>query len=674
MSSQGSANGRSSQDSSPPASTREDDDLVLRQFGIPGEALEVDLEDDDYEGRLMLTRRFELRRDLAALARFPEGFHFVNRLDNGFQRPVLLLTPPNQVAVQHEDGTWSRQPRQTSDGPSPVTQELYQEYLDGNNLPNWFLSPEHVASFDDEAEAIRLGTTNVSPRQPPPPHYLNFRYPVEPQYPLPDAFGDGKPYAYCLSGEEKLKVARLFPATNITTLDYRIYILPTGRIVFRQQPTAATNEMRQGTMVWQEATAFAGLAAYRIESANTPLVVGPATESPPRRSNEQTEAMEDGVRQDGGLPALGQRPQGLGHWEWLQAGVDDVRARALGFANPEAVELARQEGLLSRGMGPNAGPITVWYPDQNFFNPLVQPGGPGHWAYHTAHFDDSDRAHAILNFGNQAAFGFGGNHAPAAREIWQLRQQNQARIRAGELDSDPTEPINLVWIPGELDPDIVLDAFGTPESHGSEEAGPREGHHIDDVDPNCGERHEPYNRGEHDQTGDGTAQYHTRLINGRRNGNWQQYPEMGKMNWLIKEAIDKLNRWKEAACKRNEWPGKRLQSRLTYSDAERAWIFERVKSAGGGNPTCGIPRLTADFNNQFPGSLRTEGGLSSEVQRQRREYHSNAGQMKQRQRRGANLTERHAAARKAKAEKSRKSPSSEEAEEESGGEGDEDND
>ncbi|KAK4545362.1 hypothetical protein LTR36_003542 [Oleoguttula mirabilis] len=680
-------------DGSPPLApvpVGEEIDSVSLHFGTPGETLQVDIEDDDEERHIMFLRRFTHRRDLAALARFPEGYNFTNTVDDGTQVPVVLLTPPDQVAIQHEDGTWSRQPHQASDGPSVFTPQLYQTYLHDSNLPDWFLSAEHVACLTDDTEAFGLGTTNVSPRQLPPPSYLDFRYPAEPQYPVPDVFGDGNAYAYCFSNDEKLKVARRFPAITVTPPTpptYRIYILPSGQIVFRdEEPSPRTNALATGLMVWQEAADFEGLAAYRVEPRTTPLTARAANDSTPQRSTKQTELMEGDAAQDGGLPALGQRPQGLDHWEWLQIGIDDVRAHGMGFDRQEDVELARQEGLLTHGMGPNAGPITVWYPDQDFFNPLVQPRGSGHWAYLTIHGDNSDRGHANLNFGDQVAHGFAGIHAPAAREIWRLRQDNQARVQAGELGSDSTTSINLVWIPGELDDDEVLDAFGTPEPSDTD-AGLLRGHHINDVDPNSGESHEPVSRGEHNQTGDGSAQYHTRLINGKKftidrsllrlnviqkpktwiakkDGKWHQYGDMANLSWLSSAAITKVNNWKEQALKRNGWPAKRVQSRQNYSDAERAWIFERVKAASGGAPVCGLPRLTADINAQFPGNLRSENGIQREVNRQRKDYTTNAGQMKQRQRRGANLTEMHAERRKAKAKKVMEPSSADEEEEE----------
>ncbi|KAK5131449.1 hypothetical protein LTR08_000913 [Meristemomyces frigidus] len=221
------------------------------------------------------------------------------------------------------------------------------------------------------------------------------------------------------------------------------------------------------------------------------------TIQPIRRDRIST--LVNDARSSNGFPHLGQLPQGPGHWEWLEEGVDDVRAQAMGFRRQADVELARQHGHLTHGMGADAGPFTVWYPDMKFFNPTVQPRGFGHWAYHTTHGDGSDRAYARLRFGDQEAYGLLGDSAPAARHIWRIRQEYWALLADGEVDVDPTDLVNLVWIAGEIDPDDFLAAFATPEPEGAEESEPLVGHAVGDVDSKSGESHVPRNRGGNDQ-------------------------------------------------------------------------------------------------------------------------------------------------------------------------------
>ena len=78
-----------------------------------------------------------MRRNLAALAWYPDGYWFLNELDEGVQQFVQLLTPPDQIAVQHDDGTWSRRVRIVDqDGPAPYDEGITAYMIQLQNKPD----------------------------------------------------------------------------------------------------------------------------------------------------------------------------------------------------------------------------------------------------------------------------------------------------------------------------------------------------------------------------------------------------------------------------------------------------------------------------------------------------------------------------------------------------------
>ena len=53
--------------------------------------------------------RYQRRRNLADFYRYPEGYEFQLELASGHQQAVILLTPPDLIAVRQQDGTWTRE-------------------------------------------------------------------------------------------------------------------------------------------------------------------------------------------------------------------------------------------------------------------------------------------------------------------------------------------------------------------------------------------------------------------------------------------------------------------------------------------------------------------------------------------------------------------------------------
>lgn len=340
--------------------------------------------------------RYRLRRQLANWAQFPEGYEFMHAVAGGPPRAIVLLTPPDQVAVRREDGTWIRRPRnEEEDGPEPYTMEWYLAYLRAHDLPLWFLRPEHLACVDNDAEAKFLGYNNSSSRVLPPTHYLEMRYPEVPLYPGPDIYSNGEAYALNITETQLRRLARRFPATmaNANAGGYRIFVLPSGHIVIRHRRTKHRERLADAAWVdWQPETALNMRASYRVEGVTTPpTITRPASRHVERQTMRDAGPM---VR----MVDLDQVPHGLGTWGWLNPAVDLQLARAFGLNTPLEVATARQNGMLA-GMPVDARPMTVFTPNARYLNPTRQPAGPGQWEYLTTEGDNSSQALAWLNFG-----------------------------------------------------------------------------------------------------------------------------------------------------------------------------------------------------------------------------------------------------------------------------------
>ncbi|TKA70117.1 hypothetical protein B0A55_06974 [Friedmanniomyces simplex] len=328
--------------------------------------------------------------------------------------------------------------------------------------------------------------------------------------------------------------------------------------------------------------------------------------------------------------------------------VDMPHAQELGFTTPAQVELARFQDVFGSGMGVAAGPFTIWLSDRRYFNPQHEPDEIGRWEYHTSQGPFSDRGSAMVNFGGQDAYGFGDVPLPTARQIWQIRWDHYQR---GE--EDPTHEINLVWIPADMDPDNTLASFATPPSSSATKFTKASddddneafgGHALGQRDSNSGELHDPLNRGENNRTGDNGAAYHTRRINDRvftvdrsraykdtkqmhkswivtRKGAWQQWSGAKDLNWTSKDAVEKLNKWKEQTMKRNGWPPKRDDVRESYTKEQTGWLNTKVQAPANGELQDAIKKITADFNKRF-GQKRSETGIYAAMDRLKKNNHN----------------------------------------------------
>jgi hypothetical protein len=538
---------------------------------------------------------------------------------NGRQHNIILLTPPDQVAVQRVDSSWYRRLRTPEDGPIPYTQNWYHRYLLLNDLPSWFLTPTHAALLSDTAEAQWLQVTDTpSPRAQPEPGYLDRRYSEPPQYLLPGIRGANQIYSAELNESLIKRMARRFPAVvaNASTFNnYRVYVLPSGHITIRYRldrvPGSNEPPVQQSQLPWVPEAGEAYLASYNIEGRR---VARPAS------SNQNRMAESDIARGDGGWVDQEGPLRGLGRLEWLNAARDQAIARNLGYETPERVLEARRNGDLTN-VPTNNRPITVWWPETRYLNPQTQPEGTGHWEYIT---DESERE-AHTNFGGQDDFPDIPN--PTATDIWRLRSR---LLRNGE--EDRTAGVDLVWCPTGDPPSR------DPTSSESEEIDP------DVVDTKSGLRHQPRNREENIQTGvEGERKYQTIIINGKlytvdrsrahankiqewkswavtKKGVWYQWKGYSTIDWSTPGSVEKLNKWREQALGRAGFPRKREDDRPPYTEAERRWLFEYVKKFKGGRPDISMAELSRRFNQHFGEPHRDTLGIQSVYDRLRKEY------------------------------------------------------
>jgi len=639
-----------------------------------------------------MRERYTRRRELAGLSRFPEGYEFTIQLIGGERRNAFVLSPPDLVAVQDEDGAWFRRAREDGDGPAPYSVKWYDAYLAAYGSPAWFLQDKHVKMLDDREEADAVGRQMVPQNLTllPLPNYLEVRYPAAPAYPTPNVFNRGEAYEYHMNHDEQLQVARRFPATNVTDPDYRIFVLPSGhiRILHEEEAGKSGLHLDDGAMPWLLEQLDNFTASYLLHG------------SPPARTMTGTRADRSAMliahRARGAYVNPSGHPRGYGRLLWL-TNDDYQRAQQLGFRNAVEIPEARGAGLLSQGVGQDA-PTVVWYPHRLFVNPEIQPQGAGTWEYHT----NDDRDLAYVNFGGQAAFGFGNIAHPSAAEMWTLRQELQHRIAQGEDIEDFTlggggNNLNLVWVPVRPPSPVVddflelIDDTEVPDEEllGEESDAEAEvlaeggvGWNIGQTDLESGLTHEPHNNNDRDQTGThGRARYQTRMLpEGAANaknitvdrsrchagteephkawaidskGKWRKYHNYGNFNWNDKNSVEALNKWREQNFNRYGWPKKRTEKRVSYTEEEEKWLFDRAKPADNA-PTLGRERLeqiTAAFNKKFasqPGRpARNLDGITSAIYRLQKMLAEHGRWVKGKER-GENLKDMHETKRQEK--------------------------
>jgi hypothetical protein len=556
-------------------------------------------------------------------------------------------------AVQRVDGTWFRTRRIiTAQNPVPYSEQWYADYLHHHVLPTYFLRAMHLAMMEDDFESIRLNMHNApSPQYAmiPESTYLNLRFSATPSWPRPEANAIYR--LELLSEGARAGLAHRFPALGISEFPYRTYVWPNGHVQLRSMTDLETWRPpvhTENNVVWEafeegvralshyhrEAT---GLHPASLPSNNRSTMIQSA-----RDHHAIVNPMEDTPGQGELLflsPADAQ--------EAIRRGYVDAQGRA----DPAMVTRARRQGHLAVGVGPNAGPIVVFWPHPDTRNPAVDPSGPGAWRFLTTDGVTSDRGFAAIQFG-------GSHGLPTYPTASQIRRLGQLFVRDGRQNL--ADMINVVWVPGQVDRapgvDPVLDgnvetveeevrsaraprASISAASFSSPAVARRAAGPTRDADPN----QDPTNGdpgGNRDQTGGRRAEYDTmengghyitidrsRVHQGEVEPHkfwcygargWGKYPHHESMDWNDAKKVSDLNKYREQTHQRaGIWKPKRAAKRPDYTQQEKEWVMGLVRAADGKRPRQPLAAIAAEFSSRF--SERNETGIQSLIDRLRKE-------------------------------------------------------
>ncbi|KAK3710000.1 hypothetical protein LTR37_010619 [Vermiconidia calcicola] len=97
-------------------------ELVLVTFGNPVDGTIVDAYTSPEELAL-LREQYLARQNLAVFYHFAEGYEFIHTLADGQHYSVILVTPPDPIAEQHANSTWTHRSRTEQDGPASITED-----------------------------------------------------------------------------------------------------------------------------------------------------------------------------------------------------------------------------------------------------------------------------------------------------------------------------------------------------------------------------------------------------------------------------------------------------------------------------------------------------------------------------------------------------------------------
>jgi hypothetical protein len=613
--------------------------------GVDDPAIDGPLDLQEYR------RAWQLRRDLAELSVRPEGFYFRWRASDNRIYGATLITPPDMEAVQRGDGTWFRTRRIiNAQNPVPYSEQWYAEYLHHFGLPTYFLRLPHLSMMDDNLESQMLGMHNApSPQYAVIPRndYLELRYSATPSWPRQDP---NRIYRLELRSEgERAGLARHHPALSITEFPYRTYVWPNGHVQLRsmiQQESWGPPVRTENDVPWDEFEEGSRVLSHYHREATG---IHPHSQPVLTRDARVQSAIDHHA-----IVNPMEVPPGRGDLLFLSA--DDERdaiARgyvdAQGNPDPTMVTRARINGQLAVGVGPNAGPIIVFWPNPANRNPAVDPTGPGAWRFLTNDGDTSNRGLAAINFG-------GSHGLPTYPTASQIRRLGQLFVRDGRQNL--ADMIDVVWVPGQVDAapgvDPVLDGNVETEedeasfaaSLSSPAVSRRGSGTIRGADPN----EDPTNGnpgGNHDQTGGPWAEYETvaprgiyitvdrsRAWLGKPEPHklwcygargWKKWPRWKGMDWNAQKWVTDLNKHREQTNQRaNLYEAKRAEKRVDYTQQELEWVMDLVRDAGGQRPEQPLANIAAEFNRRFS-AQRNHTGIQSLVDRLRKEFVEHGG-------------------------------------------------
>ncbi|KAK6442214.1 hypothetical protein LTR95_001559 [Oleoguttula sp. CCFEE 5521] len=140
--------------------------LILETFGNLLEGFRMYNATGDHR-TAVLRVQYLARLRLADLRTAPEGLIATQRMSDGTDKQLCVLTPPHMVAVRDVNGKWSRvQRRESVHGPAPYSIAFWLETIRDLGLPYYFLTLEHLTMHTGDTEGDHLSV----PR-PPPLHF-----------------------------------------------------------------------------------------------------------------------------------------------------------------------------------------------------------------------------------------------------------------------------------------------------------------------------------------------------------------------------------------------------------------------------------------------------------------------------------------------------------------------
>ncbi|KAK3678687.1 hypothetical protein LTR78_001140 [Recurvomyces mirabilis] len=513
--------------------------------------------------------------------------------------------------------------------PPPVVD--YEDF-DETHLPSAFVTRTHVEillfllaslartvrSISDTQQTLSVLPLNVHKSTQPPTPYQQRLAALPPPYRL--SYTSQHPRPLSIHHRRTSPTVPMAPKSNPG--EGKKTMRPSDHSPSPTSPPSLDNDaLQHHALSNTRATDLVNTAAYREWRANNPH---------PIRTCNQLARLYNDAQAAGNMPNPGEVPWGSGHWEWLEPH-DGVVAAEMGYSSHQQVERTRQAGRLpnntNRATPADVGPNTVWVPVRDAWNPSRPSTRHGFYAF-VAH---GDRALARINLGGQDAYGLGDRADPTADEVFAVRRRQQGRMAADEDVLDPTDGIDLVWVPE-----------GTPPAAAGSDGEPVVGIGNGQVDKETKLTHEPTNGeagGEHDQTGDETAHYQSRLFDGRqvtvdrsvarlgqpeahkrfivsKRGKFAQWLGYAKMSWESKEDLNKLNKWREMTSERNFWPNKRKKAYIDYTNPQKKYLFDMlVKADGRRRLLGGAAEALKDFNDKFPNAQRSQTSVDAQLAR-----------------------------------------------------------
>ncbi|KAK6441143.1 hypothetical protein LTR95_002640 [Oleoguttula sp. CCFEE 5521] len=439
--------------------------LILETFGHLLDDFTMYSATEDHR-TTVLRNQYHARLRLADLRTAPEGLVITQRMSNGTDKQLCVLTPPNMVAVREVNSTWRRTRRVKSvHGPAPHTMAFYLEAILACGLRHYFSTSAHLTMCADDPEGKHLVVAG-----PPPLHSTNNaeshlllgRHASVLQYPsVHDAAPDtSRVLSARFTADQRRNLGRRFPALLLDVMDAVVVIHPRGHLTLypaasnsaKQQPVAC-GPVSVSDIDWRLVDSLPASVSFYEEITSTMQIFSGLNKRFADRSREAVARAVSG-------PSSASRDTGRGPIARLELGSSGTRGQRVMRHRSAAVRANDVQRYIAQGMivsprqqvrGPGSYRWLATFgtdlaqeleldhidvPEREYNNPPQQPDGEGRFEYLTN--DDEDLAH--LNFGGVQDDVL--PHQHTATDVWNLRQRLRAQAR-----SNVTQQIRLVWVP-----------------------------------------------------------------------------------------------------------------------------------------------------------------------------------------------------------------------------------